>query len=166
VIAQDYTFESKQYLKIFVLDVDEEKNLPTTYIKDASETDLLGRIDCLLSEIVGARKSVFDKNLTGNVEGRKYGRIRIEAEQLAEGARVGDVLVLHMIGQALAAKDGMPYHVVQHQFSRIGSGDFLPLMITYIKAGFVSARHVRQKRPFPYHQARCSRRILRRPRQD
>ncbi len=108
MIAQDYTFESKQYLKIFVLDVDEEKNLPTTYIKDASETDLLGRIDCLLSEIVGARKSVFDKNLTGNVEGRKYGRIRIEAEQLAEGARVGDMLVLHMIGQALAAKDGMP----------------------------------------------------------
>jgi hypothetical protein len=156
VIAQDYTFESKQYLKIFVLDADDEANIPMTYIPDAPETDLLGRIDCLLSEIVGARKSVFDKNLTGNVEGRKYGRIRIEAEQLAEGARVGDVLVLYMIGQGLAAKDGTPCHldvfVRMLRNTSFRGSDLLTI---------VHARHVLQKRPLPYHQARCSRRILR-----
>ncbi len=103
---QDYMFESKQFIQLIVLDVDDERNLPTTYIKDAAETDLLGRAECLLSEIVGARNSTLDKEMAGNKEGRKYGRIRIEAEQLAEGARAGDTLVLHMQGQALAAKDG------------------------------------------------------------
>jgi hypothetical protein len=95
------------------MDVDDERNLPTTYIKDAAETDLLGRVDCLLSEIVGSRNSTFDKPLEGNRPGRKYGKIRVEAEQLAEGARAGDLLVFNMQGQALAAKDG------SHSFCRL-----------------------------------------------
>ncbi len=89
-----------------VLDVDSEDNLPTQYIQNAAETDLLGRVECLLSEIVGARNSTFDKELTGNVAGRKYGRIKVQSEQLAEGARAGDTLVLRMQGKELAAKDG------------------------------------------------------------
>jgi hypothetical protein len=88
------------------MDVDDPRNLPTDYIKDAEETDLLGRTEVLLSEIIGARNSTFDRDLTGNKEGRKYGKIRIVSEQLAEGARAGDTLVLHMQGQSLAAKDG------------------------------------------------------------
>ena len=92
------------------MDVDDERNLPTTYIKDAAETDLLGRYECLLSEIVGSRNSTFEKNLEGNRAGRKYGRIRIVSEQLSESARTGDLLVLNMQGQALAAKDGAKGH--------------------------------------------------------
>ncbi len=107
-MIQDYTFESKQFLQIIVLDVDDERNLPTKYVKDADETDLLGRVECLLSEVVGARNSTFDKDMTGNRAGRKYGRIRVQSEELAESARVGDTLVLRMQGQALAAKDGAP----------------------------------------------------------
>lgn len=75
-------------------------------MKDAAETDLLGRVECLLSEVVGARNSTFDKPLVGNKEGRKYGRIRVQSEEIAVGARVGDTLVLHMQGKDLAAKDG------------------------------------------------------------
>ena len=86
--------------------MDDPRNLPTDYVKNADETDLLGRIECMLSEIVGARNSTFDKDLLGSKEGRKYGRIRIESEQLAEGARPGDTLVLRLQGQSLAAKDG------------------------------------------------------------
>ena len=103
---QDFTFESKQYLQIVVLDVDGEGNLPTQYIPNAEETDLLGRVECLLSEIVGARNSTYDKELTGNRAGRKYGRIKVQSEEIAEGARAGDTLVLRMQGNELAPKDG------------------------------------------------------------
>ncbi len=106
-LLQDFTFESKQYLQIIVLDVDAEENLPTQYIQNADETDLLGRLECLLSEIVGARNSTYEKELIGNRAGRKYGRIRVQSEELAEGARAGDTLVLHMQGKELAAKDGV-----------------------------------------------------------
>ncbi len=104
---QEYTFESKQYLQIIVLDIDDPRNLPTSYIPNAAETDLLGRVECLLSEIVGARNSTYDKELTGSRPGRKYGRIRVQSEELAESARAGDTLVLHMQGKELAAKDGV-----------------------------------------------------------
>ena len=89
-----------------MLDVDDPRNLPTTYVQNAAETDLLGRVECLLSEIVGARNSTFDKDLAGNKAGRKYGRIRVQSEELAESARAGDTLVLRMQGKDLAAKDG------------------------------------------------------------
>ena len=105
-MGQDFTFESKQYLQIVVLDVDAEGNLPTQYVPNAEETDLLGRVECLLSEIVGARNSTFDRDLTGNKPGRKYGRIRVQSEELAESARAGDTLVLRMQGKDLACKDG------------------------------------------------------------
>ena len=103
---QEYTFETKQYLQIIVLDIDDPRNLPTSYVPNAAETDLLGRVECLLSEIVGARNSTYDKDLTGSKAGRKYGRIRVQSEELAEGARAGDTLVLRMQGKDLAAKDG------------------------------------------------------------
>ena len=106
IAGQEYTFESKQYLQIIVLDIDDPRNLPTSYVPNAAETDLLGRVECLLSEIVGARNSTFDKELTGNRPGRKYGRIRVQSEELAEGSRAGDTLVLRMQGKELAAKDG------------------------------------------------------------
>ena len=103
---QDYTFESKQFLQIVVLDVDDPTNLPTCYIPNADETDLLGRVECLLSEIVGSRNSTFERDLAGNKTGHKYGKIKIICEELAEDARAGDTLVMKMYGQALAAKDG------------------------------------------------------------
>jgi hypothetical protein len=94
-----------------VLDIADEEDLPYSYyhdqhVKDAAETDLLGRAECLLSEVVGARNSTYDKELTGNVAGRKYGRIRVQSEELAEGDCAGYTLVLNLSGQDLAAKDG------------------------------------------------------------
>ena len=89
-----------------MLDVDEGKNLPTQYVPNADETDLIGRVECLLSEIVGARNSTYEKELSGNKGDRKYGRIKIQSEELAESARAGDTLVLRMQGKELAGKDG------------------------------------------------------------
>ncbi len=91
-----------------MLDIADEQNLFTKYYngQDAAETDLLGRAECLLSEVVGARNSTYDKELTGNVAGRKNGRIRVQFEELAEGACAGYTLVLNLPGKDLAAKDG------------------------------------------------------------
>jgi hypothetical protein len=91
-----------------VLNIFDEEDLPAKYyqyqhVKDA---DLLGRAECLLSEVVGARNSTYDKELTGNVAGRKYGRIRVQSEELAEGNCAGYMLELILSGKDLAAKDG------------------------------------------------------------
>jgi hypothetical protein len=106
---QEYTFESKQFLQIIVIDVDDEKVLPTS-VKDVAEGSILGRVECLLSEVVGARSSTYDMQLTGNRAGkRKYGRIRVQSQELAESKlRPGETLVLHLQGQAIAARDGDP----------------------------------------------------------
>ncbi len=102
---QDFTFESKQHIQIVVLNMESEVNLPTQYLPNDQDPNLLGRVECLLSEIVGARNT-FEKELTGNIAGRKYGRIRVQSEELAEGARSGATLVLRMQGKELAGKDG------------------------------------------------------------
>jgi hypothetical protein len=153
---QDYTFESKQYLQIIVLDVDDEKNLPTKYVKDAAETDLLGRVECLLSEVVGARNSTFEKDLVGNRPGSKYGRIRVQWAELAESASAGDTLVLHLQGKALAAKDGARRSSRQHvdafqaarQHTRTSQPQPFAIMNPRIEKGL--STHSRHAPPFQH----------------
>ncbi len=106
-----------------MLDINDEKDLPNEYyydhrVKDAFEPDLLGRAECLLSDVVGDRNSTHDMELTGNVAGRKYGRIRVQSEELAEGTCAGYTLELIMSGKDLAAKDGACHGLHSHPHTR------------------------------------------------
>ena len=88
-------------MKIAILN--KEQNIPEGDIKD-DDGNLLGRMECQLGHIVGARKSTFSKDLL-RANGSKAGTVTIVSEELAEGARVNDTLALTMEGQTLAAKN-------------------------------------------------------------
>ena len=82
-------------MHVFV--VDNERNLSVSFSENISRADLLGQFDCQLGHILSTREFLLEKDL---VECRTGGSIRILAEELAEGARADDTLVLHMHGQA------------------------------------------------------------------
>ena len=132
-VSQDYIFESKQYLKILVLN--NESNIPAGDIEDQN-SKLLGRTECLLSHIVGARGSSLTKDLSGTADSKR-GQITILAEELAPDARKGDTLVLRMVGQALAPKDwggyggSDPYLVFHNQ---LADGSFAEFHKTEVRA--------------------------------
>ncbi|RWS24915.1 copine-8-like isoform X1 [Leptotrombidium deliense] len=69
-IALDYNFESVQYLKFEVWDI------------DIGERDFLGRLDTTLAEVVSSKGSDFRKSLTG-VPNRNCGTIQIVVEEVS-----------------------------------------------------------------------------------
>ena len=81
-------------------------NPPETFIDDPPAEQLLGKVECLLGQIVGARGRPFERKLAGPSSDGNSGQIEIRWEVCEGSSRVGDILVLQMEGVSLAAKDG------------------------------------------------------------
>mmetsp|Transcript_46909 Transcript_46909/g.114263 ORF Transcript_46909/g.114263 Transcript_46909/m.114263 type:complete len:557 (+) Transcript_46909:148-1818(+) len=107
-IEMDYTFEQKQNLRFIVIDVDDPKKIPTSYVPNSKEGDLLGMAETTMSAIVGGRGSQATLPLKAQRANKDYGTITVLAEEIKEGARSTDELFLHIRCRDLARKDHGP----------------------------------------------------------